>query len=85
MKKISIYTLILTWCNFQILGKELFKVLQEKYGEEFQSFATSKLCPVAGDIVHENLGIQDSNLVNKLWKEVQIIVNVAATTNFTER
>ncbi|XP_074560018.1 putative fatty acyl-CoA reductase 4 [Curcuma longa] len=69
----------------EILGKELFKALKEKYGDGFQSFATSKLWPVAGDIVHENLGIQDSKLVSKLFKEVQIIVNVAATTNFFER
>ncbi|XP_042461025.1 probable fatty acyl-CoA reductase 4 [Zingiber officinale] len=69
----------------EILGKELFKALKEKYGDGFQSFARSKLWPVAGDIAHENLGIQDSNLVNKLFKEVQIIVNVAATTNFCER
>ncbi|XP_042426111.1 probable fatty acyl-CoA reductase 4 [Zingiber officinale] len=69
----------------EILGKELFKALKEKHGDGFQSFARSKLWPVAGDIVHENLGIQDSNLVNKLFKEVQIIVNVAATTNFCER
>ncbi|KAG6534941.1 hypothetical protein ZIOFF_008849 [Zingiber officinale] len=67
----------------EILGKELFKALKEKYGDGFQSFARSKLWPVAGDIAHENLGIQDSNLVNKLFKEVQIIVNVAATTNFS--
>ncbi|XP_042461181.1 probable fatty acyl-CoA reductase 4 [Zingiber officinale] len=69
----------------EILGKELFKALKEKHGDGFQSFARSKLWPVAGDIVHENLGIQDSNLVNELFKEVQIIVNVAATTNFYER
>ncbi|XP_042435249.1 probable fatty acyl-CoA reductase 4 [Zingiber officinale] len=69
----------------EILGKELFNALKEKHGDGFQSFARSKLWPVAGDIVHENLGIQDSNLVNELFKEVQIIVNVAATTNFYER
>ncbi|WOK96562.1 hypothetical protein Cni_G05269 [Canna indica] len=69
----------------QILGKELFKVLKEIHGDDFHSFAANKLFPVAGDIVLENLGIQDSNLLQNLRKQVDLIVNVAATTNFYER
>ncbi|KAG6534978.1 hypothetical protein ZIOFF_008892 [Zingiber officinale] len=59
----------------EILGKELFNALKEKHGDGFQSFARSKLWPVAGDIVHENLGIQDSNLVNELY-DVSLNINV---------
>ncbi|RWV89596.1 hypothetical protein GW17_00048249 [Ensete ventricosum] len=71
--------------EFQILGKDLFKVLRDKHGDGFHPFVASKLFPVAGDIVREDLGIQDANLREKLWKEVGIVVNVAATTSFDER
>ncbi|THU48434.1 hypothetical protein C4D60_Mb09t26200 [Musa balbisiana] len=69
----------------EILGKDLFKVLRDKHGDGFQPFVASKVFPVAGDIVREDLGIQDSNLREKLWKEVGIVVNVAATTSFDDR
>ncbi|XP_074578397.1 fatty acyl-CoA reductase 3-like isoform X2 [Curcuma longa] len=69
----------------EILDKDLFRILKEKHGEGFQAFAASKLCAVAGDITHENLGIQDPDLQEKLCNEVQIVVNVAATTNFYDR
>ncbi|URE35254.1 fatty acyl-CoA reductase [Musa troglodytarum] len=65
--------------------KDLFKVLRDKHGDGFHPFVASKLFPVAGDIVREDLGIQDSNLREKLWKEVGIVVNVAATTSFDDR
>ncbi|XP_065009217.1 fatty acyl-CoA reductase 3-like [Musa acuminata AAA Group] len=69
----------------EILGKELFKVVKDKHGDGFHSFVSSKLFPVAGDIVQQNLGIRDSNIREKLWEEVDIVVNVAATTSFGER
>ncbi|URE25888.1 fatty acyl-CoA reductase [Musa troglodytarum] len=69
----------------EILEKDLFKVLRDKHGDGFHPFVASKLFPVAGDIVREDLGIQDSNLREKLWKEVGIVVNVAATTSFDDR
>ncbi|CAL9090668.1 unnamed protein product [Musa acuminata var. zebrina] len=69
----------------EILGKDLFKVLRDKHGDGFHPFVASKVFPVAGDIVREDLGIQDSNLREKLWKEVGIVVNVAATTSFDDR
>lgn len=69
----------------EVIGKELFKVLKEKHGASFNSFISDKVCPIAGDIIHENFGIGDSNLLEKLWKEVDIVINVAATTNFDER
>ncbi|CAL9130176.1 unnamed protein product [Musa textilis] len=69
----------------EILEKDLFKVLKDKHGDGFHSFVTSKLVPLAGDIVQEDLGIHDSDLRRNLWKEVQVVLNVAATTNFDER
>lgn len=67
------------------MAKDLFKVLKEKYGTNLQSFLSEKVIPVAGDITYENLGVKDSNLIEEMWQNVDVVVNVAATTNFDER
>ncbi|KAI0531143.1 hypothetical protein KFK09_000695 [Dendrobium nobile] len=69
----------------EVFVKELFDVLKEKHGEDFDSFISKKVYPIAGDIIYENLGIEDYNLKEMLWEEIDIVVNVAATTNFYER
>lgn len=69
----------------EIIGKDLFKVLKEKCGKNFSSFISEKTTLVPGDISHENLGIKDSNLVQEMWNEVDVVINLAATTNFVER
>lgn len=68
-----------------MIGKEIFQVLKDKHGKGFHSFIEEKLIPVAGDVVHENLGIEDSDIKEHLWKKINIVVNVAATTSFFER
>ncbi|XVF19737.1 hypothetical protein REPUB_Repub11eG0136700 [Reevesia pubescens] len=69
----------------EIIGKDLFKVLKEKCGRNFSSFISEKTTLIPGDISQEDLGIKDSNLVEEMWKEVDVVVNLAATTNFDER
>ncbi|KAL4182555.1 hypothetical protein AMTRI_Chr11g150670 [Amborella trichopoda] len=69
----------------EILKKELFKVLREKHGSGFDSFVREKIFPVVGDVGHESLGIADLELRKTLWREADIIINVAATTSFDER
>ncbi|KAL5583199.1 hypothetical protein UlMin_015641 [Ulmus minor] len=69
----------------EVIGKELFRVLREKLGEHFDSFIKEKLVVVPGDITNENLGIKDSNLRDKILKDVEIIVNSAATTDFYDK
>ncbi|KAI0531149.1 hypothetical protein KFK09_000702 [Dendrobium nobile] len=69
----------------EVITKELFDVLKKKHGEDFDSFISKKVHPIKGDIIHENLGIEDYDLREMLWKEIDIVVNVAATTNFYER
>ncbi|MQL76106.1 hypothetical protein Taro_008492 [Colocasia esculenta] len=69
----------------EVMGKEVFRVLREQHGKGFESFISEKVSPVAGDIARENLGIDDSDLRELLWKEVDVVMNVAATTNFYER
>ncbi|KAG8087066.1 hypothetical protein GUJ93_ZPchr0010g11015 [Zizania palustris] len=68
----------------EVIGKELFQVLKNKRGAGFDSFVQEKICPLAGDIIHENLGLDPAKLT-EISGAVDIIVNGAATTNFYER
>ncbi|XP_052208742.1 fatty acyl-CoA reductase 3-like isoform X3 [Diospyros lotus] len=70
----------------EVIAKDLFRVLREKMGANFCSVLAEKVTLVAGDIsADENLGVKDLNLVEEMWREVDIVVNMAATTNFDER
>ncbi|XP_031504904.1 putative fatty acyl-CoA reductase 7 [Nymphaea colorata] len=69
----------------QVISKELFRVLRTKHGEEFDSFISEKICPIAGDMAVEDLGIQETHLKQEIMEDVDIIANVAATTTFDER
>ncbi|CAO2187688.1 unnamed protein product [Urochloa humidicola] len=68
----------------EVTGRKVFHVLKEKHGNRFEDFIQEKVCPLAGDIVYENLGLDNAKLT-ELSKEIDIIVNGAATTNFFER
>ncbi|KAH7512802.1 hypothetical protein FEM48_Zijuj12G0128700 [Ziziphus jujuba var. spinosa] len=68
----------------EIIGKELFRVLRERWDTDFESFVSEKMAAVSGDISFENLGL-DANDEEKLWKEIDIIINSAATTRFDGR
>ncbi|XP_057549262.1 alcohol-forming fatty acyl-CoA reductase-like isoform X1 [Amaranthus tricolor] len=69
----------------EVIGKALFKVLKQKMGSNFNSFISEKISVVAGDITCEDLGIKECNIKEQLWREIDVIVNLAATTNFDER
>ncbi|GFZ20328.1 Jojoba acyl CoA reductase-related male sterility protein [Actinidia rufa] len=69
----------------KVIAKDLFRVLRELLGANLSSLISEKITPVAGDITCENLGVKDSNLVEEMWKEVDVVVNLAATTKFDER
>ncbi|KAL5583240.1 hypothetical protein UlMin_015682 [Ulmus minor] len=69
----------------EVLGKEVFRVLRQTRGNDFESFISEKLVAVDGDVSYENLGIKDFNLREQMWKDLDFIVNSAATTNFYER
>ncbi|KAK8514438.1 hypothetical protein V6N12_009144 [Hibiscus sabdariffa] len=47
--------------------------------------AKKKITLVPGDISYEDLGIKDSNSLQEMFNEVDIVVNLAATTDFHER
>ncbi|CAH8267403.1 unnamed protein product [Arabidopsis lyrata] len=70
----------------EVLEKDLFRVLRNALGDEnLEALVSEKVVPIAGDISVDNLGVKDSNLLQHMWNEIDIIVNVAATTNFDER
>uniref|UniRef100_A0A0E0KPD3 Fatty acyl-CoA reductase n=1 Tax=Oryza punctata TaxID=4537 RepID=A0A0E0KPD3_ORYPU len=68
----------------EIIGKGLFDVLRKQHGAAFHSFIKEKVCPLAGDVMHENFGLGTSEIL-RIAQEIDIIVNGAATTNFMER
>ncbi|KAG0531948.1 hypothetical protein BDA96_04G065900 [Sorghum bicolor] len=68
----------------EILGKELFDVLRAKHGADFHSFIQEKISSLAGDVAHQNLGLENTR-AQQLFEEIDIIVHGAATTNFYER
>lgn len=63
----------------------MFTVLRGSLGANFNSFISEKVTSVSGDISFDNFGIEDCNLKEELWRDVDIIVNSAATTSFDER
>ena len=67
------------------MGKDLFKVLKEKWGANLDSFISEKVSVVSSDISVSDMGLKDSILVEEIKHNVQIIINLAATTNFNER
>ncbi|KAI3924840.1 hypothetical protein MKW98_031091 [Papaver atlanticum] len=69
----------------EVTSKEIFKVIKETYGDKFNSFMSEKLIPVAGDTSLENLGIGDAKMREKIFRDVDVVVNFAATTKFNER
>ncbi|KAL9236021.1 hypothetical protein vseg_010735 [Gypsophila vaccaria] len=69
----------------EVIGKELFRVLREIRGDNFDSFISEKITPVAGDTSCENLGLIDDLLKEDMFKNLDVVINVAATTKFEER
>ncbi|EPS58786.1 hypothetical protein M569_16027, partial [Genlisea aurea] len=65
--------------------KPLFRVLKKKNGKNLEKVLSERVKVVAGDITCENLGIKDSELLHHMWKEVDIVINLAANTKFDER
>lgn len=63
----------------------MFRLLKENLGANFLSFVSEKLTLVPGDISCEDLGLEDSLLKEEIYGQTDVIVNLAANTNFDER
>ncbi|KAI4313520.1 hypothetical protein L6164_026495 [Bauhinia variegata] len=68
-----------------IIGKDLFKVLRDKLGDDFGSFISKKVTAVIGDVSSENLGIKDVTMREKMLEEIDIALHSAACTKFDKR
>ncbi|KAI4383754.1 hypothetical protein MLD38_009556 [Melastoma candidum] len=68
-----------------VLGKDLFWVLKEKRGRDFGLLISEKVVAVAGDITIEDLGVKDVEVRDQMLDQIDIIINLAATTKFDER
>ena len=54
-------------------------------GENVTTFLSEKMTLVPGDISLEELGLKDSILKEEIHNQTDVIVNLAANTNFDER
>ncbi|KAL3335939.1 hypothetical protein AABB24_031922 [Solanum stoloniferum] len=64
----------------------LFNVIREKMGTIYlSSLVEDKVLPISGDISKKCMGTKNSQLREHMFKEIDIIINSAATTNFDER
>ncbi|KAK1367387.1 Fatty acyl-CoA reductase [Heracleum sosnowskyi] len=68
----------------EIVNTELFRRLREKHGTFFEKFILSKLVPVVGNMCETNLGVEE-DVANCIAREVDAIINSAATTTVAER
>ncbi|KAJ8551985.1 hypothetical protein K7X08_028428 [Anisodus acutangulus] len=72
--------------NDEVMQTELFSVLREKIGaNNLSTLVEERVFPVAGDISFEDFGIENSEMKDDMFKQIDIIINSAATTRFDER
>ncbi|KAL7084839.1 hypothetical protein ACP275_14G246600 [Erythranthe tilingii] len=72
--------------NTEAIAKDLFRVLKEKNGGNLSTLVTEKVRVVAGDITcDDDLGVKDSLLFDEMLEQLDVVVNLAANTNFDER
>ncbi|KAK1558754.1 hypothetical protein Q3G72_006187 [Acer saccharum] len=71
----------------EVVEKELFRLLKDKWGgmRNLHSFISEKVVAVPGEVSYDNLGVTDFNLCEEMWRNIDTILNISATTNFDER
>ncbi len=67
-----------------IIDSSAFSALRALHSNDYEDFVASKLVPITGDLTYERLGIGDETY-DQLCREVDIVVNSAATVVFDER
>ncbi|XP_024012428.1 LOW QUALITY PROTEIN: putative fatty acyl-CoA reductase 7 [Eutrema salsugineum] len=70
----------------EVFEKDLFRVLRKNVGNEtLNALISEKVVPVPGDVSLNNMGVSDSNLLQAMMQEVDIVLHSAATTRFDDR
>ncbi|KAL3621596.1 hypothetical protein CASFOL_036508 [Castilleja foliolosa] len=68
----------------EIINSDLFECLRKKHGESYEAFMKEKLIPIVGNICETNLGM-DSDSAHTVQRDVDIIIQSAASTTLNER
>ncbi|PRQ23045.1 putative alcohol-forming fatty acyl-CoA reductase [Rosa chinensis] len=55
-------------------GKELFRILREKWGTSFDSFISEKIVALSGDVTFKDLGVKEFKIREEMCNAVQIII-----------
>jgi len=69
----------------QVIHTDLFRVLRDQRGQDFDSFISRKIEVISGDVSLHNFGLKDEKLKIKMLEEINVVVNFAASTRFDER
>ncbi|KAG6605992.1 Fatty acyl-CoA reductase 3, partial [Cucurbita argyrosperma subsp. sororia] len=69
----------------EVIEKDLFQVLRKKWGANLNTLISEKICLIPGEISLLQMGLKDSIWVDEMKNRVEIVINLAATTNFDER
>src|SRR5690348_2050449 len=66
----------------QIASSPTFDPLREKFpGDAFEAFLREKITPIAGDVIHDHLGLGDE-LIGRIKGTISAVVNVAGVVDF---
>eukprot|EP00658_Telonema_sp_P-2_P008894 TRINITY_DN1336_c0_g1_i1.p1 TRINITY_DN1336_c0_g1~~TRINITY_DN1336_c0_g1_i1.p1 ORF type:complete len:583 (+),score=192.12 TRINITY_DN1336_c0_g1_i1:31-1779(+) len=68
----------------QVIASECFSPLRKELGEEAFNARVAKVIPVAGDMMEDQLGLNDADY-QALVDDVNYIVHMAATVDFQEK
>lgn len=63
----------------------MFNVLREKLGAKLNNLIEEKVFPVAGDVSFEDFGIENMEMKDEMFKEIDTIIRSAPSTTFDER
>ncbi|CAA7061091.1 unnamed protein product [Microthlaspi erraticum] len=70
----------------EVFEKDLFRVLRKNVGDQnLNALISEKVVPVTGDVSLNNMGVSDSDLLQDMMQEIDIVLHSAATTRFDER
>ena len=66
----------------EILNSYVFSVVKKQH-EDFYAWAESKMVPIVGDLVVDNLGMSDAHR-EMIVNDCNVIINSAASVNFDD-
>ncbi|GER34196.1 fatty acyl-CoA reductase 2 [Striga asiatica] len=68
----------------EIINSNLFECLRKKHGPLYEDFVREKMIPVVGNICEPNMGMS-SECIDAIRRDVQVIIQSAASTTLNER